>query len=68
MVGEGDLKREVVSTATIRIGSSADLPFLREMLFEDAFWRPGADAGRRLEKVVSQALVVTSVLAFDAYA
>jgi len=43
MVGEGDLKREVVSTATIRIGSSADLPFLREMLFEAAFWRPGAE-------------------------
>ena len=35
MVGEGDLTR--------RIGSSADLPFLREMLFEAAFWRPGAE-------------------------
>ena len=35
MVGEGDLTR--------RIGSSADLPFLREMLFEAAFWRAGAE-------------------------
>ncbi len=35
MVEEGDLKR--------RIGSSADLPFLREMLFEAAFWRPSAE-------------------------
>ena len=26
-----------------RIGSSADLPFLREMLFEAAFWRPGEE-------------------------
>jgi len=28
---------------TIRIGSRTDLPFLREMLFEAAFWRAGAE-------------------------
>ena len=31
-----------MATARIRPASAADLPFLREMLFEAGFWRPGA--------------------------
>ena len=33
-------------TDRIRLASAGDLPFLREMLFEAAFWRAGAPASR----------------------